>query len=151
MRMSLKPTAGTPPPPLEAVPPGRDQKIIEFDRVFKELHEPLLDALLSRKSAQKRAWEPKRRPKAPFWEPPGRGFRRKLAIVAPCETYSIYFALATLTRSGAAPTPSGIPPCPALGARQHFFLALCVSGAVPEAPGSEKWTQGCRRASQKTA
>ena len=137
MRMSLKPTAGT-PPQSGAIPPGRDQRIIEFDRVFKELHEALWDALLSRKLAQKRSWEPKRRPKAPFWEPPGRGFRRKWAIVAPCETYSIYYALATLRRSGAAPNPSGIPPCPALAAREHFFLAFYVSGAVPEAPGVGK-------------
>jgi hypothetical protein len=135
--MSLKPTPGT-PPHQTTVPPWRDQKIIEFDRLFKDLQEPLLDALLSRKSAQKRSWEPQRRPKARFWEPPGRGFRRKLAIVAPCETYNIYHALATLTRSGAAPNPSRIPPCPALAAREHFFLAFCVPGAVPEAPGVGK-------------
>ena len=59
-------------------------------------------------------------------------------MVAPYENINIYYVIATLTRSGAASNPSGIPPCPALGARHHFFRAFCASGAVPEAPGVGK-------------
>ena len=78
-----------------SAPPGGTQKIIKFDVFRRGAQRPLRSDLGAPRWAPKRPRAPKKRPKAHFWEPPGRRFGGKFAIVAPYENTSIYYGSAT--------------------------------------------------------
>ena len=143
--MSINASPGAGPGHLSA-PPGGTQKIIKFDVFRRGAQRPLQSDLGAPRWARKRPRAPEWRPKAHFWEPPGRRFGGKFAIVAPYENTSIYNGLATFCGSGPLPVRHQNPLGNAMGAGTGLFPTFSPDlGATwgPEGrPRGQKEPQG---------